>query len=227
MIEVLNVDLGTVDQLDDHHRYLDEDERKRASLFKFEKHRKQFLIARYLLRTRVSQILEKPISRVRLEYSKYGKPKLSSGEFFFNISHSNEHVILAISDEGEIGVDVEFVQEKKDLRKIASRFFSPGEMEVLETLTEEAFVDAFYVTWTKKEAFIKAHGDGLSIPLQQFEVEIFQDHSSLRRLDFGSSTAAEWKLREVDIQGPYKAAICGQMSLSDVVFKKGLRQLLQ
>jgi 4'-phosphopantetheinyl transferase len=152
------------------------DERARADRFHFERDRVRFIVARSALRRILNRYLNISPAEIGFSYNQYGKPVLSAeaGEprLRFNVSHSHECALYAITRDGEVGVDIEFVREDFASLEIAERFFSPREIEMLRRLPEELRTEAFFNCWTRKEAYIKALGEGLSHPLDKFVVSL-------------------------------------------------------
>lgn len=155
---------------------LTDDELDRANRFSFEIDRQRFIAARGTLRSILSRYI--PITPVflRFSYNQYGKPfsapEFSSYLLNFNLSHSGSMALYAITRNMEIGVDVERVRSDFEYEEIAKCFFSVNEVAVLRTLPTEKKLEAFYHCWTRKEAYIKAQGQGLSLPLDSFDVSL-------------------------------------------------------
>jgi 4'-phosphopantetheinyl transferase len=146
-------------------------------------------------------------------YSKQEKPSLSAPHVdsgvTFNVSHSGGIALLAFTRRREIGVDVEQLRPDSDFEAIARRFFSAREQNQLAALPAEEKVDAFFRCWTRKEAFIKATGDGLSLPLSQFDVSLAaRERSALLATRPDASEAGGWLLQEVPGGPGYVAALC-------------------
>ena len=129
-----------------------------------------FAAARGLLRTILSEYLHVPPHRLRCSYSSHGKPALAveceGGGVRFNVSHSRDMALYAISRNREVGVDIENVKARSFQEEIAERFFSPEEVHWLRGLPREKQAEAFYECWTRKEAYLKARGDGLALPIK-------------------------------------------------------------
>jgi len=153
---------------------LTDDELDRANRFSFEIDRQRFIAARGTLRSILSRYITIYPSHLRFYYNQYGKPFLapefSSYLLNFNLSHSGSMALYAITRNMEIGVDVERVRSDFEYEEIAKRFFSVNEVAILRTIPTEKKLEAFYNCWTRKEAYIKAHGKGLSLPLDSFDV---------------------------------------------------------
>ena len=153
---------------------LTDDELDSANRFSFEIDRQRFIAARGTLRSILSRYITIDPRHLRFYYNQYGKPFLapefSSYLLNFNLSHAGSMALYAITRNMEIGVDVERVRADFEYEEIAERFFSANEVAILRTIPTEKKLEAFYNCWTRKEAYIKAHGKGLSLPLDSFDV---------------------------------------------------------
>lgn len=192
---------------------LSSDELTRASRFHFSRDRQRFVAGRALLRTILAGYLRTDANGLTFSYSKKEKPSLASDHaesgVTFNVSHSGGIALLAFTRGREIGVDVEQVRSDSDLEAIARRFFSMHEQNQLAALPAEKRIDAFFRCWTRKEAYIKATGDGLSLPLNQFDVSLeVGEANALVATRPDSSEAGHWLLREVPAGSGYMAAVC-------------------
>ncbi len=164
----------------DLHALLDTQERERASRFHFELHRLRFAHGRGLLRRMLAHCTGVAPDALRFEYGAQGKPRLvgqrnGSVPLAFNLSHSGPYALLGLSDGAEIGADIEVPRAVPELNDIAAQNFAPGEQRTLRALPVERHADAFLACWTRKEAFVKALGGGLSVPLDGFEVSLDPD----------------------------------------------------
>lgn len=144
------------------------DERGRAERFHFRRDHDSFVVARGMLRIILGRYLNAEPDRLRFRYSHYGKPTLA-GEFdeealCFNLSHSDRLALYAITRGRKIGVDLERIRPDFADEQIAEQFFASGEVAALRALPLHAQQEAFFNCWTRKEAFIKARGEGLSLP---------------------------------------------------------------
>ena len=175
-------------------RTLDADERARASRFHFEKHRRNFVVGRGALRLLLGRYLELRPEKIRFSYGAQGKPSLGdehhAGSLRFNASHSGEMALYAFVNDIEIGVDVEFIKGDFATEEIAERFFSAPEIDVLRALPVTEKPAGFFRCWTRKEAYIKAIGSGLSHPLDQFDVTVEIPGWSIVDLEVGSGYAS-------------------------------------
>ena len=194
------------------HGILSEDEASRAARFKFEKDRNHFIVARGMLRRLLGGFLKIAPSEVRFRYSKYDKPSLAEGfessQLKFNISHSGGRVLLAFAAGRELGIDIEQVRPDFATEEIAERFFSRYEIEQLRSLPKSVQAEAFFNCWTRKEAYIKAIGEGLSCPLDKFDVTLAPgEPARLLATRTEGQVASKWSMRNLDGGEGFKAAI--------------------
>jgi 4'-phosphopantetheinyl transferase len=158
---------------------LDDDERHRASRFVFERDHRRFVIAHAWVRILLGRCLSRRPESLRFVAGPHGKPALADAaiDLRFNLSHAGERALVALALGRDVGVDIE-EERQIDALELASRFFAPAESEALRALAPSERIPAFFRCWTRKEAFIKALGEGLSFPLREFEVSVADDHSS-------------------------------------------------
>jgi len=192
---------------------LSPDESTRAARFHFAVDRQRFVAARAVLRTILAGYLTADPKGLSFSYSKKEKPSLGPGQadsgVTFNVSHSGGIALFAFARRREIGIDVEQVRRDFDVEAIAKRFFSTREQEQLAALPKESRFEAYFRCWTRKEAYIKATGDGLSLPLHQFDVSIAEDDSdALLCTRPDNSEATLWRLRDIPAGAGYVAALC-------------------
>ncbi len=160
---------------------LTEKERENAGRFHFEIDRRRYIIAHFFLRSLLGAYTNNLPEQLVFSAGPYGKPYLlqhadnhtrENFKLFFNLSHSHDMIILALTLEGEIGADIEYMRPIGDIDSIAQQFFSPEEYTNLVSLPEEQKIAAFYTCWSRKEAVIKASGLGLAMPLDSFSVSL-------------------------------------------------------
>lgn len=158
----------------DNQRVLSEDEHKRAKRFKFEKDHNRFVVGRAILRHLLGHYAGQNPEDLIFVYGPHDKPALTDGSksISFNVSHSHGMGLWAFGLCQPIGVDVEWIHRKTDIKKLGKRFFSPREWADLCTLSNEALLAGFFQCWTQKEAFVKALGDGLTFSLKAFDVAV-------------------------------------------------------
>ncbi|HWA99115.1 MAG TPA: 4'-phosphopantetheinyl transferase superfamily protein, partial [Pirellulales bacterium] len=160
-----------------YERLLNDDERSRYERYRADRAKRQFLIGRALVRTTLSRY-EPSVSPEQwwFEANEYGRPEIAPGliatALRFNLSHTDGFAACAVAWENDIGVDVEFVARRTGGVHLARRFFSASEVDDLLRLPAEQQRDAFFDYWTLKEAYIKARGMGLAIPLGHFSFHL-------------------------------------------------------
>lgn len=187
-------------------------ERQRAGRYHFRKDREHFVVARGVLRHILSGYLKTLPERIRFSYSQYGKPALveerGHNSLSFNVSHSHGVALYAVARGRHIGIDIEFLREDFASPQIAERFFSTGEVAALRALPTDQQTRAFFNCWTRKEAYIKARGEGLSHPLHRFTVSLIPgEAASLLSTDDDPQEASRWSLLELSPGAGYVAAL--------------------
>jgi 4'-phosphopantetheinyl transferase len=192
---------------------LSADEKSRAARYHRDIDRKYFITARATLRQILGSYLKKDPATLMFAYSEKEKPSLAGAEaasgIEFNISHSGHQALLAFARSRQIGVDVEQIRRDFDTAKIGARFFSSAEQEQLASLPQEQRSDAFFRCWTRKEAYIKATGKGLSLPLHDFDVSLApKDLNALLATRPDPLERTKWTMRDVAVPQEYAAAIC-------------------
>jgi 4'-phosphopantetheinyl transferase len=177
--------------------YLSADERQRAERFHFERDRDRYVSARGALRAILSRYLDVQPADLHFDYGDRNKPRLARefcGKVFgFNLSHSSDLAIYAVGWNRNIGIDVERIRTNLQVEDIAPNYFSPSELHSLMSVPSELRAESFFACWTRKEAYIKARGEGLDIPLASFDVTlrpgraagvISENHSSWQMVGF-------------------------------------------
>jgi 4'-phosphopantetheinyl transferase len=194
--------------LDRFEGLLSTDERARANRFHFDRDRRRYIAARGALRTILAPYAGIAPGDVRFEYAAHGKPELSGPEpLSFNVSHSGELALVAVAGAGAIGVDLEAIRELDDRDGIAARFFSAVECASLRALPESMRTRAFFACWTRKEAFVKAIGEGLSHPLDTFDVTFAPDAEPRLRIAGQPAESARWSVTALDAGSAFEAAL--------------------
>lgn len=197
---------------------LSNDERQKAGKFKFKTDRRRSVISRGVLRLLLGQYLQKHPRELEFRYTDYGKPFLKEDVGLrFNLSHSDQRAVFGFVQKAEIGVDIEKVRQDFDVLEIARHFFSSDEIRSLEGLQEEERAEGFYRCWTRKEAFIKAKGSGLSFPLTSFSVSLDAERVELLRTDWDASERKEWQLMTYRPSESYQVALAVRGRIDSVV----------
>lgn len=191
---------------------LSTDERMRSERFYFEQDRKRFVVGRGLLRTILGSYLGMEPSQLQFCYGPRGKPYLAQtaagSTLRFNLSHSQGLALYAIARDREIGIDLEHIRHVSTAEQIVERFFSVREKAVFSTLPPSQKQAAFFNCWTRREAYLKAVGDGLAFPLDQFDVSLCPgEPARLYGIKGDRSTATSWSLQELIPAPGYVAAL--------------------
>ena len=190
---------------------LAEDELSRAARFHFDKDRNHYTVARGLLRKLLAAYLGVGAGELRFSYAEKGKPALEKsqqGSLNFNLAHSHGLAIYAFTREREVGVDLEFIREDLADEKIAKRFFSQSEIDVLTKLPAAQKKQAFFDCWTRKEAYIKARGEGLSMPLDEFDVSLQPgEAAALLRNHKEPGEVTRWSMQSLAVPAGFVAAL--------------------
>jgi 4'-phosphopantetheinyl transferase len=196
-------------EIDACYALLSADEREQAMRKRVERPRSDFILTRGTLRSLLAGYLKTSPHSLSFEYTSYGKPLLKDHrDFRFNVSHSDGLALLGFTRNREIGVDIEKVHPQTDTRQLAERFFSLREREDLRTLSGDELHAAFFRCWTRKEAYIKAKGQGLSLPLHQFDVSIAPNETkALLATRPDAAEAARWMICDISAPSGYAAAL--------------------
>lgn len=200
----------SLDEVERCYELLSSEERARAQRFLVEPPRRAFILTRGTLRLLLGKYLDRAPRELSFRYTEFGKPLMNEGnQLRFNVSHTNGMALLAFVKGPELGVDIEKIRPVKDLKDLANRFFSVSERQKLNELeAEDELQAAFFRCWTRKEAYIKGKGEGLSIPLHQFDVSLEPgEQQALIATRPDPSEARRWLLRDINVDPCYMAAL--------------------
>jgi 4'-phosphopantetheinyl transferase len=190
--------------------WLAPDEAARAERFKFAKHRRAYALGRAALRALLGGYLGVSPSDIQFSYGTKGKPSLTDAacKLRFNASNSGELAVVALTEGCELGVDVEHIRPVPDIEKIAERFFAAAEVAELMALPETERCQGFFNCWTRKEAYIKAVGDGFAVPLDSFRVTL-RPGVPAQLLELGASIEAArcWTMHDFIPAPDYAGAL--------------------
>ncbi len=188
-------------RLQECERLLSEDERSRAERFRGGLLRNRYIAGRGMLRMLLGRYLRVDPASFSLSYQAHGKPELgppwNSGSVEFNLAHSHELAVYAFTRGSPIGVDVECIRPMPNAAALMERFFSPQEVEQWRQMPAERQLSAFFQGWTRKEAWLKAVGSGLSFPLDQFCVSL-DDPARVLSIRGDTGEAARWWLESCE-----------------------------
>jgi len=186
------------------------EETARAERFYFQRDRDAFVATRGMLRELLGRYLRRSPAEIAFEYGPYGKPDLRKASpplpLNFNVSHSHGLALMAFSLGRRLGIDVESIRPEVAGEEIAERFFSPREVAELLSLPPEMRAEGFFLCWTRKEAYVKAIGDGLQIPLKSFHVNLTP--SEPERLE--SADSVRWTLRSLRPRAGFVGALVAE-----------------
>lgn len=191
---------------------LSEEERQRAQRFHFDHDRIHFVVAHGVLRVILGAYLRQSPSQLRFAHNPYGKPFLAdatgaTSDLTFNLSHSRNLALIAVTTKRHVGIDVEFIRSDFADEQIAERFFSQPEVATLRSLPKESRPQGFFNCWTRKEAYIKARGEGLSIPLDQFAVTLAPGAPAVLLHTADPHEVTRWRLEALSPAPGFAAAV--------------------
>jgi len=184
------------------------EETQRAARFHFPADRDRFIAAHGCLRAVLARTLHCQPSQLTFSVNPYGKPALSDHKLEFNLTHSGDFALIAVTQEHKVGVDVERIRSDMELESIASHYFSQREVSEFLALPSEQRVTGFFACWTRKEAYTKAQGLGLSLPLESFDVSLTPNEPAiLRATRPDPRDASRWTLFSLEVDPRYAAAL--------------------
>jgi 4'-phosphopantetheinyl transferase len=191
---------------------LSDEELERAARFRFDEHRNRFIAARGVLRDILSKYLHQQARAIEFSYNAFGKPalKLQGQGIQFNLSHSGALALFALSANMQLGVDVEQMRPGPADLAIAERFFSQSEVAALRALPTDIQSEAFFNCWTRKEAYVKALGGGLQIPLDSFDVSIAPGEPAVLHSVQEEGQKDKWSLQALHPAPGYAAALVAE-----------------
>ena len=203
-VHVWNVDLNLdLDQIHHFSQFLTDQERQRAAKFINPLHGSRWTVARGYLRQILSQYLNITPAEIVLSYGKQGKPAVEGNDLQFNLSHSGDRAVYALSAKQPVGIDLELIHPLP-AADLVDRFFTVNEQAIFHSLPVEIQQAAFFHAWTQKEAYLKACGTGLSTPLDQIEVSI--DPRTPSAIVTAPLTGI-WQIEKLAISAEYAGAI--------------------
>jgi len=196
--------------------WLAPEELERVWRYYFQKDRERFAVARAMVKTILSGYLNVPRTNVKFRYNSFGKPRLADpgpADLRFNVSHSGDLALLAVTIKSEVGIDLEYQHREMEIEGIASRFFSAAEVESLTKLPRDLQTEGFFKCWTRKEAYIKAIGEGLSFPLDKFSVSLHPlKPPELLNVVGNNRETSRWRFWDVSPNLQYAAALVAEGS---------------
>ena len=191
---------------------LSRDEHERARRFKFARDRERYIVGRAVLRCILAGYRHDDPRALTFEYGRHGKPVLASvhrrSAPYFNLAHCEGLALCAVTEEAEVGVDLERVVDLPDAELVAREYFSASEREALEALPPDQRAAAFFNCWTRKEAYLKATSEGLSAPLDRFDVTLAPgEPARILRIKGSARDAALWTLHSLEPAAGFVGAL--------------------
>jgi 4'-phosphopantetheinyl transferase len=212
-IDVWQVPLGLGESCENNSpAILSPDEMGRAARFRFDIDRNRFVCCRTALRQILELYLDVASAEIRFRYGAKGKPEIEEHQnphaIRFNVSHSGQFALIGVTSARAVGVDVEKIRPAPDWTEIAERFFSEREYQALLKVPISERARAFFACWTRKEAFVKAWGDGLSYPLRDFSVSVAPDGPAvIEELKADPKAIGRWSVVNLPVAGGYAGAV--------------------
>lgn len=202
-------------QVERYWEILSADERKRANKFHSEIHRSRFIVGRATLRILLGCYLSIQPQLMAFDYGPSGKPALltehNPDRITFNLTHSNDLALYTFTKGRDIGIDVEFIHPFAEMDEIAAKSFSKREYQLWSELPDDEKTMSFFLCWTRKEAFIKAVGDGLQFPLDKFEVTLSPGRSPrLIQVETNPDAAGHWFYADLPVIPGYASALISE-----------------
>jgi len=202
---------------------LSADESERAARYHFTADKDRYIVAHGCLRDILARYLHREPGQLNFSVNDHGKPALHDHELEFNLSHSGDFVLVAITQERKVGVDVERIRQGISSQVIARQYFSKSEVAEYQALPPEERKTAFFTCWTRKEAYIKAHGLGLSLTLDSFDVSLTpKEPAIIRATRPDPHEAARWILHSPEVDSRYVSAVAVEGSALSLTEGKGL-----
>jgi 4'-phosphopantetheinyl transferase len=190
------------------YRVLNQEEQQQAARYHFERDRTRFIAARGLLRYLLSAYLNKPAVDIVFQYGPQGKPTVTDSTIQFNVSHSDDRILIGIGYHHPLGVDVEHMTRTIEVDSIATRFFTANEARQIQALSGVAQRRAFFNVWTRKEALLKTIGSGLSLSLQACEVSVGDETvSTILACNAPSFNVQDWQVHSRLLTEDYLVAV--------------------
>jgi len=211
-VHIWSIALSSLTDIADLESVLSNEERVEAGRFRFEIDQRRSVISRGMLRVILGKYLDIQPQEIKFSYNPHDKPLLQfpnmKGKLWFNVSHSKDYIVYVLTRANEIGVDIEYINLAFATKEIASQFFSLAEIKAFNELPIALQPQAFFSCWTRKEAFIKAVGEGLSYSLKDFDVTLKPgDPARLIEIRRPGMNASEWSLYDIEVERGYKAAL--------------------
>ena len=212
--------LQPYDDIDSLLAMLSEQERLRAATFKSDEMRRRYIAVRAKLRVIIASYLKSDPAGFDFKIAEHGKPYLACGSVHFNLSHSANNLVIAVANFPNIGIDIEEIKSRNNFAGLAARCLSVDELQAWRQLSVDEQKQAFYRLWVKKEAFVKAVGQGISLGLDQCQVDLSVG-GQFSSIPKGYGEAAEWMIVEIKTE----SSVCSALVTPRCQFKLAMRFL--
>jgi 4'-phosphopantetheinyl transferase len=211
-VDIWQIPISGQGGVERHRQLLSHDEVQRADAFHFEKHRRRYIAGRAAMRQILGIYTGIASKELVFSYGEKGKPELAGElkrpEIKFNLSNSQDIAVLAVAQNLTVGIDIEWINPEFATDEVARRFFAAGEVRRLQSLPVAERSDAFFACWTRKEAYIKALGEGLSVPLDSFEVAFGPGvPAALLQVRVNPGEVERWSLYDIAVTQGFRSAI--------------------
>lgn len=198
--------LQPYDDIDSLSALLSEQERLKATAFKNDDMRRRYVAVRAKLRRIIASYLKSDPAELQFIVAEHGKPYLACGSVHFNLSHTANHLVIAVANFPNIGIDIEKIKFRNNFDGLAARCFSVDELQAWRQLSVDEQTQAFYRLWVKKEAFVKAVGRGIALGLDQCQIGL-STGGQLSAVPQCYGDAAEWLVLEIEIESSVFSAL--------------------
>jgi 4'-phosphopantetheinyl transferase len=200
-------------------RLLSPDERARAARFHFDRDRRRFVAGRGILRTILARYVGREPEALAFRYSPSGKPSLPGTTLQFNLAHSDGLAAIAVARGGAVGIDLEHVRPVPDCDRIMNSHFSAAEVEAISALPPAAQLRAFFTCWTRKEAYLKATGDGITAALDRFRVSVVPGSAPrLLHVEGAPQEATRWAFHDLPLGPDYIGVVAFEKAIRAVKY---------
>ena len=203
--------LATPEAMRDYAAALSQDEAERAARFRFERDRSRYLVGRGILRVLLASLLDTTPESLRFDYSPHGKPRLIQPEnqsrLDFNLAHSKDCAVFAFAWNRTLGVDIEAIKPDTPCDELAQNYFSESERAAYFALPEAERRAAFFRLWTRKEAYVKARGEGLTLSLRDFDVSLDAEGARLLATRPNADEANQWRVTNLPLGENFAGAL--------------------
>ncbi|MEO6628877.1 MAG: 4'-phosphopantetheinyl transferase superfamily protein [Aquihabitans sp.] len=217
VVAVWNVWIGATPDDRRARAILADDEFARASSFVYDLHRNRYAAGRLALRELLGRYLDLAPSDVRFVYSDHGKPEVPGVALRFNVAHSDDLAVIALTEQDRLGVDVERLRDLPDIEGVARSIFSERELDTFRALPDSSKTSGFFTCWTRKEAYVKAIGEGLSHPLDVFDATLRPgEEARLLEVEGSTERAGRWSLFDLSPMEGWVGAVAVESSEAEV-----------